>query len=146
MTNHAPRGSNLPVSIQKTKSRGSWPEVYKWLATGTLVVYTAVGSKTVTPAYAQTGNANSAATQTQALVVRHFEIPAGPLDGVLAAFENATELQIVVTQPEIRNVQSPGVSGTYTTTQALQLLLKDTNVSYKFDERGKVTLEFTSVN
>jgi hypothetical protein len=26
------------------KPRSGWPEVYKWLATGTLVVYTAVGS------------------------------------------------------------------------------------------------------
>jgi len=36
-----------------SRTRPGWPEVYRWVAAGTLVVCTAVGSKTLNIAYAQ---------------------------------------------------------------------------------------------
>jgi catecholate siderophore receptor len=153
MTNHLRTGSSPPQKAGKNtaknrnKKRACWPEVYKWLAAGTLVVYTAVGSKTVSLAQAQdaAGAPNPSGSQAQALLVRQFDIPAGPLDGVLRSFGDATELQIELTNPAIRTIQSPGVSGTYTNTQALQQILRDTGVASRFTSTGAVILELAAV-
>jgi catecholate siderophore receptor len=145
-TNHALKGSKVPKrSKKRNQTRTGWPEVYKWLATGALVVYTAVGSRTVAVAQAQTSNSTTSPNQTQALLVRSFDIAPGPLEEVLKAFERATELQVNVANEAIRTIQSPGVSGTYSTREALQLLLKDTGVTYGFSDSGAVTLELASV-
>ena len=127
--------------------RSGWPEVYKWLATGTLVVYTAVGSKTVPVPHAQQpgGDAGVGSNQTRALVVRQFDIAAGPLDEVLKAFRDATGLQVTFASDAIRTIQSPGVSGIYTKRQALQQILKDTGVASRFRDSGAVTLELAAI-
>jgi catecholate siderophore receptor len=147
MTIHALKGSPAIQTSKKkhSKTRSSWPEVYKWLATGTLVVYTAVGSRTIAVAQAQTSGPAASPNQTQALVVRSFDIPAGPLEDVLNAFERATELQVTVPNEAVRTIQSPGVSGTYTNRQALQQLLKDTGLVFHFSDSGAVTLELATV-
>ena len=104
---------------------------YRWAAMGTLVAYSAVGSKTFNVARAQdvqgNGQGNGPISQTQgAQPVRRFEIAAGPLDSVLAAFEQVTGISATVSQEGIRSLSSPGVTGLYTPEQALQKLLADT--------------------
>ena len=91
---------------------------------GTLVIYTAVGTQTV--ALAQAPSQASADTQGQSLSVRRFDIPAGALDGALAAFQEATHFQLKLGNEVIRNINSPGVSGLYPPEQALRLLLAGT--------------------
>ncbi len=148
MTNPLPSGSTPPKAgrnIPNKRRQGAWPEVYRWLATGTLMVYTAVGSRAVAVAQTPHIGASTAANQTQALVVRSFDIPAGPLEDVLSAFERATELQIVVGNDAILGIQSPGVSGTYSSRQALLQLLKDTGVNFQFPDSGSVRLELAPV-
>ena len=47
---------------RKKRSRGIWPITYKWVAVGTLVAYTAIGSQKVTLAQTQqrpAGNKNA---------------------------------------------------------------------------------------
>ena len=140
MTDRASRVRNPRKGTRKRTGAGKeagrpprqgWPEVYKWLATGTLVVYTAVGSKTVPVLQAQQpgGNASSGGSHSQTLVVRQFDITAGPLGEVLKAYTDATGLQVTFAGEAIRTIQSPGVSGLYTNRQALQQLLKDTGVA-----------------
>ncbi|MEX2303561.1 MAG: TonB-dependent siderophore receptor [Bryobacterales bacterium] len=146
MTIYALRGSEPSKLRGKRKAPSGWPEVYKWLATGTLVVYTAVGSRTVAVAAPQAGGSTPSSNQTQALVVRSFDIAPGPLEEVLRAFERATELQVNVPNQAIRTIQSPGVSGTYTNRQALQQLLTDTGVNFRFSDTGSVTLELATVS
>lgn len=132
----------------KTKRSGSWPVAYKWLATGALVAYTAVGSKTVAVAQTQQPDSGSAgaSNQSQALVVRQFSISAGPLAGVIGDFQDATQLHVVLANDDIRTIQSPGVSGTYTNRQALHQLLHETGVSFRFTETGAVRLALASVS
>jgi catecholate siderophore receptor len=132
-------------SNRKKRAEGSWPEVYKWLATGTLVVYTAVGSRAVPAVYAQQAPSRVEVTQpadaTAGLVVQRFDIPGGPLDGVLDAFQQATEIEVAVAIEAIRGIDSPGVIGVYTNEQALQQLLRGTDLTYRFTGAKAVRLE-----
>ena len=142
----APRKKN-----KTNPSPGSaWPVAYRWAAMGTLVAYSAVGSKTFNVARAQDpqnlGQAKGAVTQTQgAQPARRFDIPAGPLDVVLAAFEPMSGLQVSVSQEGMRSVNSPGVSGIYTPGEALQKLLADTGLVYRFTSPTAVSLDLKSV-
>ncbi len=130
--------------------QSSWPVAYRWAAMGTLVVYSAVGSKTFNVARAQDlqrpGQGNGSISQTQgSQPVWRFDIPAGSLDSVLAAFEQVTGLSVSVSQEGIRTLSSPGVSGVYTAEQALQKLLSDTGLTYRYTSASAVSLELKGV-
>ncbi len=63
-----------------------------------------------------------------------FDIPAGPLDGVLAAFERVTGVTVSVAsslRQTVRTVSSPGVTGTYSVDQALERLLAGTGLAHR---------------
>lgn len=139
----------LKSKAKKKPEKGgsnSWPVAYKLAAMGTLVAYTAIGTRTVGVAYAQTAprvsGTESSGTpgQSSDLTVRRFDIKPGPLDTVLGAFETAAELHVQVEKEGIRNIASPGVSGLYTVEQALQKLLANTGVVYRFSGPKEVSL------
>ncbi|HEX5229706.1 MAG TPA: TonB-dependent siderophore receptor [Bryobacteraceae bacterium] len=118
---------------------------------GTLVVYSATGSKTINMARAQNVTparpANGAVLQTQgSQPVRRFSIPAGPLDTVLPAFTEVTGVQIVLSKEGIAGLASPGVSGLYTPEQALAKLLAGTGATYRFTAVNSVTLDLKSIS
>ncbi len=78
--------------------------------------------------------------------VRRFEIAAGPLDAALATFEQVTGITAAVSQEGIRSVSSPGVTGLYTPEQALQKLLADTGLTYRFTSANAVALDLKTVD
>lgn len=106
---------------------------------GTFVVYTAVGTKTITVANAQ--EAKTSSPQGDALMVRRFDIGAAMLDVVLGEFKTITGLQVELQSPGINELNSAGVKGQYTVEQALRQILRDTGVTYRFESGGKVVLE-----
>ena len=123
---------------------------YRWAAMGTLVAYSAVGSRTINVARAQDlqrpGSATSV-TQTQgSQPVQRFNISAGPLDSVLPAFERVTGIRIDVANQGMRQISSPGVSGMFTADQALRKLLTDTGLTYRFTGTAAVSLDLKSVS
>jgi len=61
-----------------------------------------------------------------------FNIPAGPLEIALAEFQRLTGMKVVLSNPDIATVQSPGVSGSLTTARAMDALLKGTKVRATF--------------
>ena len=61
-----------------------------------------------------------------------FNIAAGPLDGALAEFERVTGIKVVLANPGIGTVQSPGVSGALTPARAMEALLAGTSVRATF--------------
>jgi catecholate siderophore receptor len=131
-------------------SQGAWPVAYRWAAMGTLIAYSAVGSKTINVARAQDFRGAwpraGALYQTQgALPVHRFEIGAGPLSDVVAAFEQVTGIKISFANSEIRTVHSPGVSGVYTSDQALQKLLEGTGVAFRFTSPVTVSIDLKVV-
>ena len=139
---------------KKNKNRnsnpGSWPVAYRWAAMGTLVAYSAVGTKTFNVARAQDvqrpGQANGSISQTQgSQPVRRFDIPAGSLDAVAAAFEQVTGISVSLSKEGFRTLASPGVSGVYTPEQALQKFLTNTGLTYRFASATAVLLDLKSV-
>ena len=86
---------------KEIKKANHWPAAYRWAAMGTLMAYSATGSKTFNVARAQDAarpNADKPSlVQTQdSQPVRRFEIPAGPLDSVLEAFRQVTGMAVTV--------------------------------------------------
>ena len=131
---------------RKSGNTNAWPVAYRWAAMGTLVAYSAIGTKTINVAWAQDipspHKIHGTIDQTQdSQPVRRFEIPAGPLDAVLTEFERISGLKIVLSQEGIRNVASPGVSGVYTPEQALSKLLAGTGLTYRFNSKKAVSLD-----
>jgi catecholate siderophore receptor len=145
---HIHRNNNGSAS----RTRPGWPEVYKWVATGTLVVSTAIGSKTINVAYAQEPPAvvsTAAPNQTvadQAVAAQRFDIPPGTLDTVLTAFQKMTAWQVIVSDAAIRTLASPGVSGLHTPELALKQLLANTGVTYSVTAPQTATLELETVS
>ncbi|HVG53038.1 MAG TPA: TonB-dependent siderophore receptor [Vicinamibacterales bacterium] len=70
-----------------------------------------------------------------------FSIRPQPLSDVLAAFEQMTGVRVVLADPAIAMIQSPGVVGTFTPRQALQELLAGTSVAFTFTARNAVMLD-----
>lgn len=70
-----------------------------------------------------------------------FDIPAGPLSTVTAAFERLTGMPITPAQPDILTLPSPGVSGMLTADAALRRLLEGTAVDFRRTPDGRIVLE-----
>jgi catecholate siderophore receptor len=129
-----------------TQNHDNWPVAYRWVAMGTLVAYSAVGTKTIALAQdlKRVDHPNAAALPGSQPVWR-FEIAAGQLDSVVAGFKRVTGLNVNVSNEGIRNIASPGVSGVYTADQALDKLLTGTGVTYRYTSTASVSLELQSV-
>lgn len=72
---------------------------------------------------------------------RSFDIPPGPLGTVLAMFQDATGLDLVLSNERIRAIESGGVSGLFTIERALDHMLSGTGVTYRRTAPHTFTLE-----
>jgi catecholate siderophore receptor len=125
-----------------------WPVTYKWVAMGTRVAYTAIGGQKVTLAGAKqnpTGAQNTPPQTQAASPTVRYDVPAGPLEDILPAFERASGLHVVIANAGVGKIQSPGVVGEYTSEQALTRLLDGTKVSYRFTGSDLVQLSLSSM-
>jgi catecholate siderophore receptor len=113
-----------------------------WLTLGTVAAYAAVSITKSVPAWAQDAPANGEPKAQQNLTVRRLNIPAGPLDGTIKAYEGITGIDVSFSIPAetIAGFKSPGVKGLYTEDQALRALLAGTGLSYQIGSDGKVTI------
>jgi len=101
---------------------------------------------TVSPALAADADQGPVVAGTAARAgVMRFDIPAGPLETVLAAFERVTQVRAVLNDSGLRTLQSLGVSGNLTAEQAMQQLLAGLSVRATF-EGSSVTLGVRGVN
>lgn len=71
--------------------------------------------------------------------VRRFDIAAGLLSEVIAAFEKASGWRIQLSD-DVKDIQSPGVVGDYTEEEALKLILQNTGVTYTILSPQNVSL------
>jgi catecholate siderophore receptor len=81
----------------------------------------------------------------QAQQNQRFDIPPGPLETVLAAFQKLADLQVLLPNERLSAIPSPGVSGVYTAEKALAQILAGTGVTYSFSGPKIVTLELEGV-
>ncbi len=127
----------------KSRRRRSRCWVLSVGAMGALVAFTVGNSHAIALARVPQSGATATVqsqTQNQSQTFR-FDIPAGTLDAALNAFRSITGVQADVANEKVRDLQSPGVSGIYTTEEALKRLLADTGVNYRFTNPTAVTLE-----
>ena len=75
-----------------------------------------------------------------------FAIPAGPLAEVLRAFERVTGTTVTLGIDAIGTIQSPGVSGSLTTEQALRAMLVGTSVRYRLTASTSAVLELATAS
>lgn len=113
----------------------SWPVTYRWVAAGTLAIYSAIGCQKVA-AFQPPASANAARQWA-----KRFDIPAGPLGEVTRALEADAGISVTLSAPAIAELPSPGVRGLYTTDLALDLLLNNTGVRWRSTGPQSVVLE-----
>jgi len=135
----------LAITIQKKKQH-CWPVSYRWVAVGTLVAYSAIGAKQMATAQVLpvSGRPEDAPAQGSR-PVRRFNIPAEPLGDALAAFEGVTGVRVTVPEEGMRAIPCPGVSGAYTPEQALDRLLAQTSLAWRFTSATTAAIEFAKV-
>lgn len=113
---------------------------------GTLAAYSAAGTGKL--ALAQQPKTNPAYAQSadpiQTLPIRRYNIPASSLKAVVSAFESVAGVKVTVSDEGLLSIGSPGVSGTFTVEQALQALLANTGLQYRFTSSRTVAIELKS--
>lgn len=70
-----------------------------------------------------------------------FDIAAKPLAGALAEFAAATNLQVLYSGELTKGLNTAGVSGRHEPEEALNMLLKDSGLTYRFTDVNTVTLD-----
>jgi catecholate siderophore receptor len=69
---------------------------------------------------------------TQDRGLRRYDIPAGPLETVLAAYQTASGVAVTLPAELVRGIGSAGVSGMFTADQALARALEGTSLAFRF--------------
>jgi catecholate siderophore receptor len=114
------------------------------MAVGTLVASTAVTALVPAPAAAR-GLAPQAPGQDQTTGqvsgTFRFDIPAGPLADVAAAFTRATGIDVTLADASFGALHSPGVSGVRTIQQALEQLLAATGLQFRLTSERSVAID-----
>ncbi|MEO7275885.1 MAG: TonB-dependent siderophore receptor [Vicinamibacterales bacterium] len=132
---------------QPARTRPSSAARTHWMAIGTVVASTAISS--LVPASAAAGEVDlprQAPSVDQATAVYRFAIPAGPLSDVIAAFSQATGLQVGLALDSIGSIQSPGVSGPWSADQALRAILANTGVRFRMRSTTTAVLELAALD
>src|SRR5262249_32345411 len=73
--------------------------------------------------------------------VKRFEISPGPLSQVLPEFAHEAGITFILSPDSIGAVTSPGISGTFSTQEALHHLLDGDSVTFRFTAPTVVTFE-----
>jgi catecholate siderophore receptor len=123
----------------KSKSRKRRAPRYWIVAIGTMGMLVAYCPRNSHNIILGKGRHDDAAMATQQQIT--FDIPAGRLESVLLAFQKVSGLHVVIPNDAMRSIASAGVSGRYSSEQALREILRDTGISYRFSDRQTVILE-----
>lgn len=107
-----------------------------WIAMGALAAYAALANSR--PALAAAGKTDPAGGGLPAatLPLKRFDIPAGPLDEAIAAYEKATGLKVrnILPAGTLAGFRSAGLVGLYREDEALYLLLDGTGLNYRVED------------
>lgn len=126
---------------KRSKKRGPRYWIVAMGAMGIMVAFTVGSSRAVRVGYASERNGRVEITEQRSdLQTQKFEIPAGRLQDVLAAFTKQTGIEVSFEKPDMMDVGSPGVSGLFTIEQALQKILTGTGVGYSFEGSKHISL------
>ncbi len=73
-----------------------------------------------------------------------FKLPGGPLSTVVAEFERQTGLKVIMSEPEIGSIQTPGVAGSMSIEKAVDVMLAGTKLRATFGPKT-LTLDINTV-
>lgn len=123
---------------QKKKSAGC---ARGWLAIGTLAAYATVGAARAALASAVLGPASDGGA-TATLPLKRFDIPPGPLEVAIAAYERITGLKAKIVLPSgtLAGFNSRGVAGLYRDDEALGILLEGTGLNFRVEDATTVII------
>jgi catecholate siderophore receptor len=128
------------MKLKKHRARRRGPKY--WIvaigAMGMLVAYCPRNSHNIVLGKVRDDSKVAATAPQQQMA---FDIPAGTLESVLLLFQRTSGLQVVIPNEAMRSLPSPGVSGRYSSEQALREILRGTGVSYRFSDKQTVILE-----
>ena len=133
----------------KGKSGGRKPRywILSVTAVGILVAYTVGESRALNIAHLKNDRTIAAnSNDEEKNAPQRFEIPPGTLSEVLAAFEKATGLRVMLPADDYKNLPSKGVSGNFSPEQALAQILDGTGLTYDFTASKTVTLRLLGPN
>jgi catecholate siderophore receptor len=124
------------VALPRKRKKGK----FRLFATSALIVGSSLAARPA-PVHAQSASAVRPAAEMR------FDIPAGPLDTALRAFEAASGLTVRVAVPAdtVQMMQSPGVSGVFTIPAALAVLLDGTALAATPQANGVITIDVRGV-
>jgi catecholate siderophore receptor len=107
-----------------------------WIAVGTLAAYAAAGGTKSALASAVKTDPTATDGAGSTLPLKRFDIPAGPLDAAVKAYEHATGLTVKIVLPAgtLAGFNSQGVVGLYREDEALRLLLDGTGLNYRVED------------
>ncbi|CUB02982.1 TonB-dependent siderophore receptor [Marinomonas fungiae] len=129
-----PKLTHLNVAIRQSNQN----QYNKYIAAGLLT--TALTISLIPSAYAQQSS-SSQLTQSQ-----YFDIPAQALSRSITDLAEHTGLHIILTPGQLDGLQGQAVKGNMSTKQALDTLLKHTNVVYQIDSDNLLSLEVIKAN
>ncbi len=69
-----------------------------------------------------------------------FSIPSGPLSPALLTFSRTTGISLLVARTELSNLHAPAIEGALTATKALETMLADSGLGYKFIDWEMVSI------
>jgi catecholate siderophore receptor len=134
---------------QKGKSNRRKPRywVLSVTAIGLLVAYTVGESRALNIAHVRDNRISAESSdEKEKNAPLNFNIPPGPLSEVLAAFEKASGLKVVLPSDDYNNLPSKGVSGDFSPERALVQILDGTGLTYGFTAAKTVTLRLLGPN
>ena len=111
-------------------------------AFGAIVGFTAANEHRMTVAHAaeRNGVLKVSHNSNEDISSIDFDIPAGPVSDVIAAFEKATGIHITVENDSILSIGTPGIYGNLTVAQALRKLFEGTGITYAFRDARHLVL------
>ena len=131
---------------QKHKKKRHSPR-RSWIAMGTLATYAVIG--TGRPARAAAKPHSAAGSGAAAMLpLKQFNIPSGPLEQAIVAYEKVTGLKVKVGLPNgtLAGFNSHGVAGLYREDEALRLLLQDTGLDYRVEDAATIVVGIQARN
>ena len=128
----------MTIRVKAKGRKARRPGVTPWWLAGSMMACGALGRVEAGVLASTAAPVEAAAAGKGDRPVFRFDIPAGTLDEVLAAFRQVSGLQVQVPAAITTGIHSAGVKGDYTAEQALRALLTGTGVAYRLEGEGAV--------
>jgi catecholate siderophore receptor len=124
------------TQTKKTVQSNLFGNARGWVAMGTLAAYAAIGANRPAMAAIWKTDPASGGGAAATLPLKRFDIPAGPLEGAIAAYEKATGLKVKIVLPSgtLAGFNSQGVVGLYREDDALLQILDGTGLNYRAED------------